>query len=93
LFVKRVVGMPGDLLREGNGWIYVNGKRLEEAYIGADARKADANDSFTGPARVPTKSYFAIGDNRSESCDSRTWGSVPASNIVGVVTQIIRQRS
>jgi signal peptidase I len=85
VFVKRIVGMPGDVVTERDGWIYINGKKLNEPYIRNDVRIADAHDSFAGPVTVPSRSYYMMGDNRSESCDSRTWGPVPRKSLIGKV--------
>jgi signal peptidase I len=85
IYVKRVIGLPGEMVVErAGGLIYVDGKELSEPYT-ATAR---AHDATTGSWRVPNGSYFVLGDNRGESCDSRRWGSVPEKNIVGVVTKI-----
>jgi signal peptidase I len=80
-FVKRLIGLPGETLREKNGFIYVNGKLLKEPYI-----KPNRRDRQTGgPWFVPKGHYFFMGDNRRESCDSRRWGSVPRKSLIGEV--------
>ena len=81
VFVKRLIGLPGEHLSERDGYMYVNGVRLDEPYIQAGRRD-------TYPPRVwvvPKGEYFFMGDNRSSSCDSRTWGPVPRANIIGEV--------
>ena len=82
-FVKRLIGLPGDTVteREG-GFVYINGRRLNEPYIKSDRRQ---HDSTTGSWHVPKGEYFFMGDNRGESCDSRRWGSVPRKNLIGEV--------
>ena len=84
-FVKRLVGMPGETvevrLQRGEGYVYVNGRRLEEPYVRDDRRPTRA----FGPVKVPPESYFMMGDNRSQSCDSREWGAVPRANLIGKV--------
>ena len=84
-FVKRIVGLPGETvqirLRRGAAFVYINGRRLEEPYIEHDRRDIGPEEKF----RVPAKSYFMMGDNRSQSCDSRVWGSVPRQNLIGKV--------
>ena len=64
--MKRLIGLPGDTvelrLRRGDGYVYINGKRLNEPYI-QKARRAAAR--ATGPTKVPPGNYFMMGDNRS----------------------------
>ena len=81
-FVKRLIGLPGETWEERNGFIYINGKKLIEPYV-----KADRRDTATSyPARkVPPGKYFMMGDNRTQSCDSREWGPVPRGNLIGEV--------
>ena len=81
VFVKRIIGLPGERWQERNGVVYINGKRLREPYI-----KNDRRDFQTWPARrIPKDGYFMMGDNRQSSCDSRRWGTVPRENIIGKV--------
>jgi signal peptidase I len=82
-FVKRLIGLPGDTVNERQGgWIYINGVKLNEPYIKPDRR---GRDSTTGSWHVPKGEYFFMGDNRGESCDSRRWGAVPRSKLIGKV--------
>jgi signal peptidase I len=85
-FVKRLIGLPGETievrLQNGDGYVFVNGRKLKEPYVRKDRRAAV--ESF-GPVVVPRDSYFMMGDNRSQSCDSRVWGSVPRDNLIGKV--------
>ena len=84
VFVKRVIGLPGEIWQEKNGYVYINGKRLDEPYI-----KPERRDFQSYPARkIPANSYFMMGDNRQSSCDSRRWGTVPRGNIIGKVFAI-----
>jgi signal peptidase I len=79
-FVKRIIGLPGDTIRERRGTILVNGDPLDEPYVQAAER-----DQRSGLWRVPRGQYFMMGDNRSASCDSRDWGAVPRGNLIGPV--------
>ena len=82
-FVKRLIGLPGETVSERDGgFVYINGRRLNESYLKPDRR---AHDSTTGTWRVPKGSYFFMGDNRGESCDSRRWGSLPRKDLIGPV--------
>jgi signal peptidase I len=89
--VKRVVGLPGELISLTGGRVYVNGLRLAETFLPPDVR----NDTYPGPSsagyslhhayRVPEGDVFVMGDNRPQSCDSRYWGPIHESTIVGKV--------
>lgn len=80
-FVKRLIGLPGETWEERDGIVYINGKKLDEKYIQAARR-----DLRTLPAReIPKGQYFFMGDNRTASCDSRDWGTVPRKNLIGEV--------
>jgi signal peptidase I len=90
-FVKRVIGLPGETVHEnGKGFILVKKpgskafERLDEPYVSAQYRLADSAH-FGGTWHVPAGQYFMMGDNRSQSCDSRTWGSVPRNKLIGIV--------
>ena len=68
-------------INAGSSTVYINGKSLKETYI-----KFDRRDFQTHPAqKIPPKSYFMMGDNRAQSCDSRVWGTVPRKNVIGEV--------
>ncbi len=83
-FVKRLIGLPGERWREQNGFIYINGKKLDEPYVEPDRR-----DTETIPEKtVPKGQYLMLGDNRASSCDSRRWGTVPRKNLIGPVFAI-----
>ncbi len=95
-FVKRLIGLPGDVWREQDGFVYINDKRLREPYV-----KFERRDTLTLRLRdippaggytgmIPQGYYLMMGDNRSSSCDSRRWGLVPRRNLIGRVVQIFR---
>jgi signal peptidase I len=79
-FVKRLIGLPGETVHESNGTVFIDGRRLNEPYV-----KPDRRDHETGTWRVGKGAYFFMGDNRSQSCDSRRWGSVPRKDLIGEV--------
>ena len=78
-FIKRLIGMPGDTVQIRQGRVFVNGEALSEPYR---HDPPNATDNF-GPVTIPARSYFVLGDNREDSWDSRDWGFVPESNIIG----------
>jgi signal peptidase I len=80
-FVKRLIGLPGDRVSERGGHVFVNGKKLNEPYVDPALR----DDETASWPRVPPKRYFFLGDDRMHSCDSRTWGTVPRSSLIGPV--------
>jgi signal peptidase I len=80
-FVKRIIGLPGELWEQRDGDVFINGRRLVEPYI-----PRGREDFGTYPRRrIPSGHYFVMGDNRTQSCDSRTWGPVPRKNLIGKV--------
>ena len=80
-FVKRLIGLPGEQVSERDGIIFINGKRLNEPYVAPGMRD---HETGTWP-RIAANHYFFLGDDRAHSCDSRTWGTVPRSNLIGPV--------
>ena len=80
-FVKRLIGLPGETWEERGGYVYINGKRLDEPYV--LPRRRDART--IAPIKIPSGQYFMMGDNRSASCDSRAWGTVPRDDLIGKV--------
>ena len=87
-FIKRIIGEPGDVVEVRNKTVYVNGQALAEPYtIHRDPtvlppQSQSPRDNF-GPITVPEDSYFAMGDNRDQSLDSRFWGTVKLEKIKG----------
>jgi len=90
IFVKRIIGLPGDRWSERRGVTYINGRRLSEPYIKPGRRDHDTKTLLDIPPtgkleRIPAGMYLMEGDNRTRSCDSRVWGLVPRNNIIGKV--------
>ena len=89
--VKRVIGLPGNIISVSGGYVYIDGKRLDETWLPASeqgvtvAGPAGNSSNLVRPYRVPTNDYFVMGDNRTDSCDSRYWGPISKSLIVGKV--------
>lgn len=80
-YLKRVIGIPGDVVSEKAGFFYLNGRELSEPYIPLLSRDAVTRRW----PKLGSKQYFVMGDNRISSCDSRMWGPVPRSAFIGPV--------
>jgi signal peptidase I len=80
-YVKRLIGLPGERVEMTGRTVSVNGKPLEEKYT-QYIEQGSLYERY-GPFDVPPNHYFAMGDNRDNSQDSRFWGSVPRDHIIG----------
>jgi len=79
LFIKRIIGEPGDTVEIKDGTVYIDGNPLDEPYL------TNKPSYVYGPTEVPPKQYFVLGDNRNNSYDSHVWGFLPEENVVGRV--------
>jgi len=86
-FIKRVIGLPGDIVEIKGKGVYINGSPIDDSYaVHSDPMVYPSGiqprDNF-GPLTVPQDSYFVMGDNRDFSLDSRYWGFVKLNKIKG----------
>ncbi|MFW7431923.1 signal peptidase I [Vagococcus carniphilus] len=90
-YVKRVIGLPGDHVKYEKDQLYINGKKLEEPFL--DGVKKHKNEyvfttdldsaDLIGTKKIPKDQYFVLGDNRRLSKDSRSFGTINSSAILG----------
>jgi len=83
-YIKRIIGLPGEYVQISDGYVYINGQKLNEAYISADV--------LTMPnlnRQLREDDYFLLGDNRLNSSDSRVWGICPKRDLIGKTFFII----
>lgn len=80
--VKRIIGLPGDMIEYKNNKLYVNGKYVKEEFL--SAQTDDFTIRYLGENKVPKDCYFVMGDNRENSMDSRMIGFIPKKQILGV---------
>jgi signal peptidase I len=78
-FIKRVVGVPGDIVSIQDGQVYINGKRLDEVYVPSGYQDGDSYPVV----RIREDHFYVLGDHRNASNDSRSWGQVPRKYIYG----------
>ena len=83
VLVKRVIGLPGETISDRNGTVYIDGKALDEGFL--PKHDPDTVTGSFGPVHIGPSEYFVMGDERLDSCDSRTWGLVQRSEIIGKV--------
>ena len=82
-YIKRVIGIPGDMITIQNTTVIVDGVPLKETYVDPRNQGSTFEDRHIVNMVVPPNDYFVLGDNRANSSDSRVWGFVPKQNIIG----------
>lgn len=82
--IKRVIGLPGERVEYKDNKLYINGKYIKENF--EHAKTEDFNITTLGSTKVPKDSYFVVGDNRTDSLDSRYIGFIPIDEIQGQTT-------
>jgi signal peptidase I len=91
--IKRVIALPGQTIYSAGNAIYINGHRLAEPYLPANDPLGPPIASSKHPYRVPPGEFYVMGDNRTDSCDSRYWGPIQGSTIVGKAIVLIWHNS
>ena len=86
--VKRVIALPGQTIYSSGNNIYVNGRLLAEPYLPHSDPLGPPIASSQHPYRVPPGEFYMLGDNRSDSCDSRYWGPITGSSMIGTVVLV-----
>jgi len=95
--VKRVIGLPGETISTKDGHVYIDGKLLNEpwlppgpsSYTGALPNDQHPQFNMPGPVTIPAGEYFVMGDNRTDSEDSRYFGPIPKALIVGRAMAVV----
>ena len=82
MMIRRIIGIPGDIIEIRKGRVFVNDAYLDEPYVSANQNQRERD---IGPLRVPDHSYFVMADNRDASFDSRDWGVIPDHVIYGKI--------
>jgi signal peptidase I len=84
-FIKRVIGLPGETVEVKDGAVYVDGTKLAEPYVYDQQPTTTTGD--TARWVIPSGDFFVLGDHRESSADSRAFGPIPLTDVLGVVTE------
>lgn len=87
LWVKRIIGLPGELVESKKGMVFVNGEILKESYV-EEAYTKGISQALNKKHTVSTHHYYVLGDNRDNSMDSRLIGTINKQSIVAKVVSI-----
>ena len=87
--VKRVIALPGQTIYSSGNSIYISGRLLAEPYLPAYDPLGPPIASSQHPYRVPPGEFYVLGDDRADSCDSRYWGPIQGSSIIGKAILVI----
>lgn len=80
-YIKRIIGLPGETVEIRDGAVFIDGAKLDEPYVTSSTSWRGNGGEST--ITIPEDEYFMLGDNRSNSSDSRVFGTVPKANIIG----------
>ena len=84
--IKRVIGLPGDIIEYKDNVLYVNGEEIEEEYLPKDIKTENFSLASLGYDKIPEDMYLVLGDNREDSLDSREIGLITKKDILGKVS-------
>lgn len=84
--IKRVIGLPGDKVEYKDNVLYVNGKKINEDFLGEDVKTENFSLASLGYEKIPKDMYLVLGDNREDSLDSREIGLIKEKDILGKVS-------
>jgi signal peptidase I len=89
ILVKRVIGLPGETISQRGSTIYIDGEPLAQPWLPRLTGICAPPGKAVSTMKIPAGQYYVMGDCRGDSDDSRYWGTVPLSNIIGKVSAIV----